>query len=903
MSTERLKKADRDFSQANAKENNEDMNIQTEHYCEAEAPNDTNLILLCLDYLRSLHRSRCVHRDDLEIEVGINKDYLTLAIWAMSNAISRPSDLKHGSMRETDKCIEDSLQFGNDAFFQPNYEHLTHVNKSVDKKLVKLSHSMRIPCLEMMECELMYKFDPKRGELASAEKVNLESDEETEENESYSCGVSKALMSCESSLNPHRTTWYEYEDNHYSNQYRFYDTMGFSSNLPLTLPHIVTKGITSLRAKSRLQAEENMMTGELFANFVDSVSKNGIFNISDREIMNHPDFKDEMTEDEIIEINDQIHEHRFRKVVTKYRTKLASKYQEQNTEHKLDDLLDFDQIDMNAVVDTQIDNDDNDNINLQKKMNQQKEKNLVLLIGGDNKKNKNKQDSSGIVNKHFDIASKLKESNEEIINQLDDDVTLVAESVFGEIGSVVANHREAADSCSKTSTVSNVSQHSRLSLRSSIDKHNVDAAECLKAKGNAAMQRKKYEKAKSYYTQALELAPAGPTSHVYFSNRAAALLSMRNFNEAVWDAERSIALNPNYSKAYARLGLAHFLLERYQDAVDSYTLAIKLEPDNVTSLSYLEKSKKKLALLEKNRKESEQTIIKNRKHEPPSQMKAPNDSCEEEQKIRNDSVVEVNHSEKKDHKSRLESANAARPLSIDTNRPGTTNENRHTQWSSVDTSNQHRAGKDPPEEKGLSTSKSARSLRDRLERAKKSPQHKFVNRFPDDEELLKRNDPSDFSVPITASCSNESGKRSTAEKDQSQVEADRLKSEGNKAMARKQYEKAVLFYSKSLRLAPAGKNSHVYFSNRAAAFCYLERYEEAELDAERSLALHPEYGKAHARLGLSRYFLKDYFGAIDAYESALIYDPSNAASKSYLAKAKAKVDYQRSDNRGITTAE
>ena len=61
--------------------------------------------------------------------------------------------------------------------------------------------------------------------------------------------------------------------------------------------------------------------------------------------------------------------------------------------------------------------------------------------------------------------------------------------------------------------------------------------------------------------------------------------------------------------------------------------------------------------------------------------------------------------------------------------------------------------------------------------------------------------------------------------------------------------------------------SHVYFANRAAALCYLERYEEAELDSERSLALLPEFSKAHARLGLSQYFLKDYEGSVEVWKS------------------------------------
>ena len=842
MSTKRLKKTDRDFSKANAKVNNEDMNIQTEHYCEAETPNDAQLVLLCLDYLRSLHRSRCIHRDDLDSEVGISQDYLTLAIWAMSNAISRPSDLTHGTMRDADRCIEDSLQFGNDAFFQPNHEHFTYANKSVDKKLVKLSHTMRIPCLEMMECELRYKFNPKSRALGSVERTHLESDEGTEGNDSDDCGVSKALMSCRSSVHQHRSTWYEYEDNHHSNQYRFYDTMGLSSNIPLTLPHIVEKGITSLRARSRFQAEENMMAGELFANFLDAVSKNGTFKISDREIMNHPDFRNDMTEDEVIGINDQIHERRFRKVVTKYRTKLASKYQEQETEDRCNELLDFNPIDMNtAVVDVQIDNDGNDNINIHKKMKEQKEKYYDLFFGGDKKKDISKQDISGIneekdiskqdisginekkdiskqdtsgINKYFDMfdmPSKLKELDEKIVGQQDDDVTLVAESVFGEIGSVVANHQETADlnaDNSKTSTLSNA-------LRSSIDKHDFDTAEYLKAKGNAAMQRKQYEKAKSHYTDALKLAPTGPTSHVYFSNRAAALLSMRNFNEAVWDAERSIALKPNYAKAHARLGLAHFHLERYQEAAESYTLAVKLDPDNAQNISYLEKSKKKLLLLVKNRKEGEQTTIKNREYKTSSQMKAPSDIDEEGRQVRNEETADQLKAEGNKAMERKQFKNREYKTSSQMKAPGDIDEERQ-------------------------------QVRN--------------------EEV-----------------------------------ADQLKVEGNKAMERKEFEKAVQYYSKSLSLAPAGRNSHIYFSNRATAFCYLECYEEAELDAERSLALNPEYGKAYARLGLSRFFLKDYFGAMDAYESALIYDPTNTTSKSYLEMAKAKVDCQGTYTSGITS--
>jgi tetratricopeptide (TPR) repeat protein len=98
-----------------------------------------------------------------------------------------------------------------------------------------------------------------------------------------------------------------------------------------------------------------------------------------------------------------------------------------------------------------------------------------------------------------------------------------------------------------------------------------------------------------------------------------------------------------------------------------------------------------------------------------------------------------------------------------------------------------------------------------------------------------------------------------------------------------------------VELSPSGPQSHVYYANRAAALCYLERYEEAAQDSEWAIQLKPTYGKAHARLGLSRFFMGDYEGAIIAYNASLKFDPENAASKSYLAKSKARLERQRQE--------
>lgn len=85
----------------------------------------------------------------------------------------------------------------------------------------------------------------------------------------------------------------------------------------------------------------------------------------------------------------------------------------------------------------------------------------------------------------------------------------------------------------------------------------------------------------------------------------------------------------------------------------------------------------------------------------------------------------------------------------------------------------------------------------------------------------------------------------------------------------------------------------MFLSNRSAALLSLKRYSAAATDARRAIALAPTFGKAHARLGQSLYFLKDYEGAVSAYEDAIHYEPDNPITKTYLEKARNKWNRQR----------
>jgi tetratricopeptide (TPR) repeat protein len=294
----------------------------------------------------------------------------------------------------------------------------------------------------------------------------------------------------------------------------------------------------------------------------------------------------------------------------------------------------------------------------------------------------------------------------------------------------------------------------------SINPVDTQQAEKLKNAGNAHMQNKEFARAAECYTMALKVQPAGPHSHVYYSNRAAALVSMQRFEEAIVDSERSLVLRPDYGKAHARLGLAHYLLGNYRQAMEAYAVALKYEPNNKSSKNYLEKAAKRLAESDQELDDRTQTSF---------------------------SVV--------------------------------------SEWE-------------------------------------KSTVAKHCNDDQQQQQPVGRN-----------------------------REAEKYKVRGNTFMSNRDYEKARMAYTKAIELSGNGSShSHVYYSNRAAALCYLELYKEAELDSLEALKLNPTYGKAYARLGLSRFFMCDYKGAVKAYQEAVKNDPTNAASKSYLAKALAKLN-------------
>ena len=73
---------------------------------------------------------------------------------------------------------------------------------------------------------------------------------------------------------------------------------------------------------------------------------------------------------------------------------------------------------------------------------------------------------------------------------------------------------------------------------------------------------------------------------------------MENYEEALQDCKKAISFDPDYSKAYSRMGLIYSKINLFAESENCYEKALKLEPDNesykknIQVLKYRNMSKK-----------------------------------------------------------------------------------------------------------------------------------------------------------------------------------------------------------------------------------------------------------------------------------------------------------------------
>lgn len=118
------------------------------------------------------------------------------------------------------------------------------------------------------------------------------------------------------------------------------------------------------------------------------------------------------------------------------------------------------------------------------------------------------------------------------------------------------------------------------------------------------------------------------------------------------------------------------------------------------------------------------------------------------------------------------------------------------------------------------------------------------------------------------------------------AKVEELKKKGNGAYSAKQFQEAINYYTAAINL---DDKNYVLFSNRCAAFVGLDLYEQALADADSCIRIKPDWAKGHGRRAGALFSLERFGEAVQAYKSALKFDPDNPTYLEGVHDSEAKI--------------
>jgi len=120
------------------------------------------------------------------------------------------------------------------------------------------------------------------------------------------------------------------------------------------------------------------------------------------------------------------------------------------------------------------------------------------------------------------------------------------------------------------------------------EKHKLDAqANMKKYAGNKAFAHGDFPTAAEKFTEALAITP---TNHLLFSNRCMAYIQLRQWENALDDANKCTELAPDFAKGFFRKGIVLTEMKKKKEAIESLIKARDLDPKDSEILQALDKA-------------------------------------------------------------------------------------------------------------------------------------------------------------------------------------------------------------------------------------------------------------------------------------------------------------------------
>eukprot|EP01064_Diplonema_japonicum_P016018 TRINITY_DN24059_c0_g1_i1.p1 TRINITY_DN24059_c0_g1~~TRINITY_DN24059_c0_g1_i1.p1 ORF type:complete len:663 (+),score=202.86 TRINITY_DN24059_c0_g1_i1:43-2031(+) len=379
----------------------------------------------------------------------------------------------------------------------------------------------------------------------------------------------------------------------------------------------------------------------------------------------------------------------------------------------------------------------------------------------------------------------------------------------------------------------------------------------FKKDGNTAFQAGRYEEAVAMFSMGLELAPE---NEVLWSNRSGAYARQGKYQRALEDAETVLKLKPTWARGYSRKAAAYEGLGKEAEALELYTTSLLKDPNNravgqaVENLTIRMQQRKQDAL-----DANEAGAVKARNLQEAGNEAKKEGDLEKALECYTEAIPLQKNDEKL---AVLYSNRSAVRLLLDDKEKALEDANKCVQLR-------------PDWSRGYTRRGASLWGLERLKEARAAYSEALMYDATNDEIrkiIMKLDEEARMQLAKAANPGSP------------EVLAQEYKMKGNDELKKGNLDGAIEYYTKGVETDP---NSHLLYSNRAAAYALQGRHSEVIEDANKVIKLAPSFAKGYARkaaaiAALAKGDVKRLQGAIKLYVEASEKDGTN---EEYMEKA------------------